>query len=42
MGRRKRYTPEEKVKILREIVEDGKTVSTVAEGYDLLPLLFPP
>jgi transposase-like protein len=37
MGSRKRYTPEEKVKILREIVEDGKTVSTVAEGYGLHP-----
>jgi transposase-like protein len=37
MGARKRYTPEEKVKILREIVEDGKPVSTVAEGYGLHP-----
>jgi transposase-like protein len=37
MDSRKRYTPEEKVKILREIVEDGKTVSAVAEGYGLHP-----
>ena len=37
MGKRKRYTPEEKVKILREIVEEGKSVSTVAEGYGLHP-----
>jgi transposase-like protein len=37
MGRRKRFTPEEKVKILREIVEDGKSVSAVAESYGLHP-----
>jgi hypothetical protein len=37
MGSRKRYTPEEKVKILREIVEDGKTVSAVAVIY--VPLM---
>jgi transposase-like protein len=37
MGKRKRFTPEEKAKILREIVEDGKSVSTVAEAYGLHP-----
>jgi transposase-like protein len=38
MGKRERFTPEEKVKILREIVEDGKPVSAVAEeGYGLHP-----
>ncbi|MDR2093989.1 MAG: transposase [Treponema sp.] len=37
MGKRKRYTPAEKVQILREIVEDGKPVSTVAENYGLHP-----
>jgi len=37
MGNRKRFTPEEKVKILREIVEDGKSVSIVAESYGLHP-----
>jgi transposase-like protein len=30
MGRRKRYTAEEKVKILREVLEDGKQISRVA------------
>ncbi|MDR1248869.1 MAG: transposase, partial [Treponema sp.] len=33
MGKRKRYTGEEKVKILREVLEDGKPVSQVAEEY---------
>ncbi|MDR0663442.1 MAG: transposase [Spirochaetaceae bacterium] len=37
MDARKRFTPEEKVKILREVVEDGKSVSSVAEGYGLHP-----
>jgi transposase-like protein len=37
MGKRKRYTPAEKVQILRELVEDGKPVSTVAENYGLHP-----
>ena len=38
MGRkRKRYTSEEKVKILREVLEEGKAVSTVAEGYGVHP-----
>ena len=37
MGRRKRYTSEEKIKILREVLEDGKSVSTVAEAYGVHP-----
>jgi transposase-like protein len=37
MGKRKRFTPEEKVKTLREIFEDGKSISAVAEGYDIHP-----
>jgi len=37
MDKRKRYTPEEKVKILREVLEDGKQVSHVAEKYGLHP-----
>jgi transposase-like protein len=37
MGKRKRFTPKEKVKALREIFEDGKSVSAVAEGYDIHP-----
>jgi transposase-like protein len=39
MGKRKRYTPEEKVSILREVVEDGKAVSTVANGHEMSPNL---
>lgn len=40
MGRkRKRYTSEEKIKILREVLEDGKSISSVAEGYGLHPNL---
>ena len=37
MGRRKRYTSEEKVKILREVLEDGKSISGVAEAYGVHP-----
>jgi len=37
MGKRRRYTAEEKVKILREVIEDGKQVSQVAEQYGLHP-----
>jgi transposase-like protein len=37
MGKRKRYTAEEKVKILREVLEDGKSISHVAEGYGVHP-----
>jgi transposase-like protein len=37
MGKRKRYTPEEKAKILREVLEDGKTISETAEKYEVHP-----
>ena len=37
MGKRKRYTAEEKVKILRELLEEGKQISQVAEKYGLSP-----
>jgi transposase-like protein len=37
MENRKRYTAEEKVKILREVVEGGKGVSVVASTYSLSP-----
>ena len=37
MDKRKRYTPEEKIKILREILEDGKSISQTAEKYGLHP-----
>jgi len=37
MGERKRYTAEEKVKILRDVLEDGKQISQVAEQYRLNP-----
>jgi transposase-like protein len=37
MGKRKRFTPQEKVKVLRELFEEGKPVSTVAEGYGVHP-----
>jgi len=37
MGNRKRYTAEEKVKILRELQEDGKTISQVSEEYGIHP-----
>ena len=37
MGKRKRYTAEEKVKILREVLEDGKSISQVAERYGVHP-----
>ena len=37
MGKRKRYTAEEKAKILREVLEEGRTVSEVAEKYELHP-----
>jgi transposase-like protein len=39
MRRRKRYTSEEKVKILREVLEDGKPVSQVAESHGVHPNL---
>ena len=37
MSQRKRYTAEEKVKILREVLEDGKPISHVAEGHGVHP-----
>ncbi|GHU48065.1 transposase [Spirochaetia bacterium] len=37
MDKRKRYTPEEKVSILRELLEDGKEVSTVATEHEIHP-----
>ena len=37
MGQRKRYTAEEKVKILRALQEEGKTISQVAEEYGISP-----
>jgi transposase-like protein len=37
MGKRKRYTAEEKMGILREVLEDGKTISQTAEKYGVHP-----
>ena len=37
MGKRKRYTAEEKIRILREVLEDGKPISEVADRYGLHP-----
>jgi transposase len=37
VNERKRYTAEEKIKILREVLEDGKPISQVAEHYELHP-----
>ena len=37
MGKRKRYTAEEKIKILREVLEEGKPISQVADHYGLHP-----
>jgi transposase-like protein len=37
MAKRKRYTPEEKASIIREMVQDGKAVSTAANEYELNP-----
>nr|AGS53560.1 hypothetical protein [uncultured bacterium contig00062] len=31
MGNRKRYTAEEKIKILREVLEEGKSISKTTE-----------
>jgi len=40
MGRkRKRYTSEEKIKILREVMEEGKSVSNTAERHGIHPNL---
>jgi len=37
MSKRKSYTAEEKVKILREVLEDGNPISQVADKYGLHP-----
>jgi putative transposase len=37
MGKRKRYTAEEKIKILREVLEEGKSISRTAEQYGIHP-----
>ena len=37
MGKRKKYTAEEKVTILREVLEDGKSISQTAEQYGIHP-----
>ena len=37
MSKRKRFTAEEKMKILREVLEDGKPISQVAENYGVHP-----
>jgi transposase-like protein len=37
MDERKRYTAEEKTQIVREVLEDGKNVSEVAEKYGIHP-----
>jgi transposase-like protein len=37
MGKRRRYTAEEKVKILRELLEDGESISHVAERHGVHP-----
>ena len=37
MGRRKRYTADDKIRILREVLEDGKSISQVSEKYGLSP-----
>jgi len=39
MGRRKRYTAEEKIKILREVLEDGNAISATAEKHGIHPNL---
>ncbi|MCL2194211.1 MAG: transposase [Treponema sp.] len=37
MSKRKRYTAEEKIKVLRELQENGKTISQVSEEYGVHP-----
>jgi len=37
MSERKRYTAEEKIKVLRELQEGGKTVSQAAQEYGIHP-----
>jgi transposase-like protein len=37
--KRIRYTSEDKIRILREVLEDGKSISSVAEGQKVHPNL---
>ncbi|MCL1911758.1 MAG: transposase [Leptospirales bacterium] len=37
MSKRKKYTAEEKIRILREVLEDGKAISQIADQYGLHP-----
>jgi transposase len=37
VDKRKRYTAEEKIQILREVLEEGKSISSVADKYGLHP-----
>jgi transposase-like protein len=37
VDKRKRYTAEEKIQILREVLEEGKSLSSVAEKYGVHP-----
>jgi len=37
MSKRKKYTAEEKIKILREVLEEGKSISQVSDKYELHP-----
>jgi transposase-like protein len=37
MDKRKRYTAEEKMQVLREVLEDGRTISQTAEKYGVHP-----
>ena len=39
MRKRKRYTSEEKVRILREVLEEGKSISGTAEVHGIHPNL---
>ena len=39
MVKRKRYTSEEKVKILREVLEEGKSISSTAKEHAVHPNL---
>ena len=37
MSKRKRYAAEEKMKILRDVLEDGNPISQTAEAYGIHP-----
>jgi transposase-like protein len=39
MDKRKRYTAEEKVLVLREVLEDGKSISVAADEHSIHPNL---